>query len=429
MANPKSKVLPEIINVYLFIMLAHCADVFVVNLMGDSKAFGTNFYGHAVGLLVIFIACMIKKIPAPDIGIVLKPRRIFKGLYRGAIFSLIPIAIVAVICALIYLVTGWERMKLQFLPPNINYSPYGVLGSSITYGFSIIVSVMLKELFFRGYVIKQARRVYSFTDTMIIQTVLYIPIPLINHFKNIAYGLYPALPHYWILMGSIVVFYIFHEALTAIKWGLLRRVSKDIWLVFFDHYIYNFIGFSLFLSQSKISNFDILFKLSAVQIISFLMTLIYYKKKRAEKEKKQLEKKLRKLQDENLEEKELEQRNKRHSQENEEILERFNPDEINRKVENYTSHSRRHHRPSSKAREQDIENINSQKLENYSQDSIDKYVSGYNKQYMHSMGSHHKHSDSQPQKDEKLMDLDELNIDDFYKEYAKEMERQKKENN
>ena len=50
MANPKSKVLPEIINVYLFIMLAHCADVFVVNLMGDSKAFGTNFYGHAVGL-------------------------------------------------------------------------------------------------------------------------------------------------------------------------------------------------------------------------------------------------------------------------------------------------------------------------------------------------------------------------------------------
>ena len=48
---------------------------------------------------------------------------------------------------------------------------------------------------------------------------------------------------------------------------------------------------------------------------------------------------------------------------------------------------------------------------------------------MHSMGSHHKHSDSQPQKDEKLMDLDELNIDDFYKEYAKEMERQKKENN
>ena len=193
MANPKSKVLPEIINVYLFIMLAHCADVFVVNLMGDSKAFGTNIYGHAVGLLVIFIACMIKKIPAPDIGIILKPKRIFKGLYRGAIFSLIPIAIVAVICALIYLVTGWERMKLQFLPPNINYSPYGVLGSSITYGFSIIVSVMLKELFFRGYVIKQARRVYSFTDTMIIQTVLYIPIPLINHFKNIAYGLYPAL--------------------------------------------------------------------------------------------------------------------------------------------------------------------------------------------------------------------------------------------
>ncbi|MBQ7595953.1 MAG: hypothetical protein IJU45_04750, partial [Clostridia bacterium] len=107
MANPKSKVLPEIINVYLFIMFAHCVDVFVVNLMGDTKAFGTNFYGHAACLLIIFIACMIKKINGRSLGVVLKPKRILKGLYKGAIFSLVPIAIVAVICALIYMVTGW----------------------------------------------------------------------------------------------------------------------------------------------------------------------------------------------------------------------------------------------------------------------------------------------------------------------------------
>ena len=429
MANPKSKVLPEIINVYLFIMLAHCADVFVVKLMGDTKAFGTNFYGHAAALLVIFIACMIKKINGRSLGIILKPKRILKGLYRGAIFSLIPIAIVCVICALIYLVTGWERMKVQFIPPNINYSPFGLLGSTLTYGFSIIVSVLMKELFFRSYVVKQARKVYSFTDTTIIQTVLYIPLPLINHFRTIAYGLYPALPRYWLLMISIAAFYLFHETLTAIKWGLLSRVSKDIWLVFFDHYLYNFIGFSLLLSQSKISNFDILFKLSAVQIISFVMTVFYYKKKRAEKEKKQLEKKLMMLEHEDYEQKQRDQRNESHSKRNEKLLESFNPGEIDKKVEGYTSQSRHHRRPVPKSRNQDIEKINSEKLEGFSQGNVDQYVNEYNKKYMHSMGSHHhrKHSSSEPEQDSKLMNLDEVNIDEFYKEYAKEMERQKKE--
>ena len=428
MANPKSKVLPEIINLYLFVFLAHCADVFIVTLMGDSKAFGTNFYGHAVGLLCIFVACMIKNINAKSLGIDLRPKRILKGLYKGAIFSLVPIAIVAVICALIYLVTGLPRMKLQFIPPNINYSPYGVLGSTIVYGVSLIVSVFMKELFFRSYVIKQARRAYSFFDANLIQTILYIPLPLVNHFKNIAYGLYPALPHYWLLMGSIAVFYIVHEALTAIKWGLLSRVSKDIWLVFFDHYIYNFIGFSLFLSQSKISNFDILFKLMAVQIISFIMTLIYYKKKRAEKEQHKLERRLLELQEGNLAEREEAQRNSEHAKSNEGMLESFDPDTINQKVEDYSlpSHHRHHHHIVPQSRESDIEKHNSDIIESVNEGDVDRYVSGYKKEFMHSMGTHdHSRQDQQAEKDDMLMDLSDIEIDEFYKEYAKELERKK----
>ena len=61
MSNPRSRVLPQLVNVYLFVMFAHCADLFVQKLSGDLSVLVTNLYGHVVGILCVFVACLIKR--------------------------------------------------------------------------------------------------------------------------------------------------------------------------------------------------------------------------------------------------------------------------------------------------------------------------------------------------------------------------------
>ncbi len=389
MANPKSKILPQIFTVYLFVLVAHCADVLLINeLGGDSKIFGTNLYGHVVGIIIIFVACMVSKRDIRSYGLVLKPKRIAKGFVKGAIFSVIPIVIVALLFELIYLALDFEWAKISFIPPNINYSGgIGIPKATAAYAFSIAISVFMKELVFRGYMLKYARPTYPFFDANIIQAFLCIPLPLVNHLKNFVFNTYGDARERMPLMVAIAVFYIVTEFMMGIKWGLLARVSRDIWPMFFGHYIYNFFGYCLFFQTSKISNWETMVKLFMVEVISFIMVWFYYKKKRDEKAKKMLEKKLASIERHERHEKgddnygKIKDRNEKHAEHNDKMLESFSHDDYKKKVDDFSdANLHRSH--------------------------------------------HHHHSHHNPQgKDENLMDLNEVDISNFYKEYAKEMER------
>ncbi len=386
MANPKSKVLPQIVNVYLFVLVAYSADVFVEIFQGDKTIFGTNLYGSVVAIICIFIACVLNKKDIKAYGFNLKPKRILKGLYKGAIFSLVPTAIVAGIFSLIYAAFDVEWAKVSFAPPNIDCSNgVGIPKATLVYALTLIVSVYMKEQFFRGYAMRSARPVYQFFDANLIQAFLYVPLPLINHFRDIFFiKKDETLPPISLLI-AIAVFYLIHEFLTAIKWGLLVRVSKDLWLVFFDHYFYNLIAFSLFFSQSKITNYGIMVKLLLVQLISFAMVWFYYKKKRAKKEKMRLQKELSDI-------------------------------EGRQKIER----GEEHFKGADKINEKNAK-ANEDLLESFSHEDLQKKINSFSDANLY----RHRHISSTPEdyKDENLVDLRDINVNDFYREYAKEKER------
>lgn len=389
MANPKSKVLPQIFNVYLFVLVAHCIDVFVVKLKGDSTILGTNLYGHAVAIICVFVACIIKRKDVKPYGVVMNPKRIFKGFYRGAIFSLVPIAIVAALFSLIYAAFGPEWAKVSFVPPNLNYSNgAGIPKATLVYAFTIAVSVFMKEFFFRGYALRSARPTYPFFDANIVQAVLCIPLPLVNHFRNVFLNTYGDAFERLPFMIVVALFYVVSEFMMGIKWGLLARVSKDIWLVFFDHYIYNFLAFSLFFSQSKITNWQTMVKLLLVQSISFVMVWFYYKKKRTEKEKHRLERELTEIEGRQKRERgeedsaEAAEKNERNAKSNSRILEDFSQGQARERTDAFSNAGLLRHRA----------------------------VSSVPDDY----------------KDEELVDLRDIDVNDFYREYAREMERRTK---
>lgn len=388
MANPKSKVLPQIIEVYLFVFIAHCFDVFYYNFMGDATVLGTNLYGHVMGLICVGVVLVIKKKNIKAYGAVLKPKRIFKGFYRGALFSLVPTAIVAGLFALIYAAFDVSWAKVAFLPPN-HYpaGDMGIVGATAIYGVSLIASVFMKEFFFRGYVIRTARSVYQFFDANCIQILLCIPLPLMNHLRNIAVPFYNETEFNPLLMISVALFWIIHEALTAFKWGLLARVSKDMWTTFFDHYLYKLIAFSLLLSRLKIADYSTMIKLLLVQLISLGMVWIYYKKKRAENEQKKLQQKLDKLERHQRRERgEInysvsDQINEKHAKSNETILEDYANGDVQKRIDDFSNANLLRHRNAPN------------KAKDY--------------------------------KDSELMDLSDINVDEFYLEYAKEISRKR----
>lgn len=385
MANPKSKVLPQIVDVYFFVLLAHCFDVFFWRFKGDASIFGTNLYGHVMGIMAIVIACVVKKKDIRAYGAVLKPKRIFKGFYRGALLSVVPIAVVAGLFSLIYAAFEVEWAKVEFIPPNIYYCKDDIAKAALVYAVTIAVSVFMKEFFFRGYVMRSARTVYQFFDANIIQAILCIPLPLVNHFNNIVSHRYSEKLQQPTLMIAIAVFYIVTEFFIAIKWGLLVRVSKDIWTVFFDHYFYNFLAYSLFVSKCKISSYESMVKLFLVQAISFAMVWFYYKKKMAEKEKHKLRNELS----------EIERRQKK---------------------ERADGHSEKSHKYNEEAAK-----ANESILENYTHGDVQRRIDDFSNENLH----RHKHAPTVPKdyKDEDLMDLRDINVDDFYLEYIKEKER------
>lgn len=422
MANPKSRVLPQILNLYLFVIVAHCVDVFNMQIMGDSTVFGNNLYGHLIGIIMIVIACMAKKKDIKTLGVIFRPKRIFKGVVTGGALAMIPIAMVAVLLMLLYAVTGNDIFKVAFIPPNNNYSDYPLLITTMIYALTSIVSVFLKELLFRGYVIRSMRPTYPFFDANIVQAVLCIPFPIVNHLKNIFLGKYSDPFGQLPLMGTILVFYVVHEFITGIKWGLLSRVSKDIWPMFFDHYFYKVIAFSLFFSQSKIMNFHTMGKLMAVQVISFGLTWVYYKKKRAEIEKKRLEHKLKELErhkNKDFSNPVQDERNERHAKSNEVILESFSSDSIRSRVEEYSGRPRHHRRSHHKD-----EPVNNDKLSDLTQSRENGEFEDFKKRHLGTVGIHNTKINQVSEKEQSsLMNLSDVNVNEFYREYAKEVDR------
>ena len=388
MANPKSKVLPQIIEIYLFVLLTFCFDVFYYNFMGDARILGTNLYGYIMGLLCVGVVCVAKKKSVQSYGAVLKPKKIFKGFYRGALFSLAPTAVVAGFFALIYAAFGVSWARVRFLPPN--HYPAGDINIIIVtaiYGVSLLFSVFAKEFFFRGYVIKTARLVYTFFDANVIQIILSVPMQLIIHARNIVIPFYSDEQLNPLLMISVGLFWLVHEAMTAFKWGLLARATRDIWASFFDHFFYNFITFSLLLCQAKVANYSTMVKLLLVQAISLGMVWIFYKKKRTENDQQKLQHEINKIERRQRHERgerrslTVDEINERNAQKNADILEDYTRGDVQRRIDDFSNANLLRHR----------------------------------------------HISSKPDdyKDEELMDLKDIKVDDFYLEYAKEVERKR----
>ena len=276
MSNPKSRTIPDAISIYIVMLLIYCADIFF--LKSDLTVLGDAFYSRVLSLIVLTIFIWLNKESWDILGISKKKKKFQTGAIYGTLFTVVPMIIVMVVESLIYSFIYENAVSLRFSPPSLshvhdlaNLTPAIAV---IIYIFTTFVGSVFKEFFFRGYMLKKIKSASDFKTANIIQALMYMSFTLPMLLRNLV-------NHYYdnttaSLGVFIFMFYIIHETLAGIKWGLLTRVTGSTYTAIVDHFLYVFLSNSIFITNRYVTWSFMLHNL-AIQVLSTVMVLIYYK--------------------------------------------------------------------------------------------------------------------------------------------------------
>lgn len=289
MSNPKGRTIPETLNTFLIMIGIYCLDLFF--LKSDLSVLGDNFYARFVSFVALFIILWVTKTPVGILGITKDRKKIATGVVYGIIFSVIPLILVTGVECIYYGFTDITAIDLRFSPPSLNYvrsSENLTPGIAIIiYLFSTFFGSMFKEMFFRGYILKKLKSVLDFKSSNLIQALLYMSLILPYLLRNLVNHYYDDTTTQ--LGIFIVLFYLFHETLAGIKWGLITRVTGSTYVAIVDHFLYVFLANSLYITDRYVT-WSFMTHMMAIQLVSLGIVLIYYKinmKKLLEKQAKE----------------------------------------------------------------------------------------------------------------------------------------------
>ena len=369
MSKPKSNTIPTVINMFLIILGLYCLDLFF--LKSDLTVLGDNFYSRFIGFAVIFIYLWINKTSVDILGITKNKKKIVTGIVYGIFFSVIPIIIAMSAECIYYGITDITAIQLRFAPPSLNYvkdiehiTPAIAI---IIYTLSTFFGSAFKEMFFRGFVLKKLKTVLDFGTANLIQALLYMSLIAPLLLRNLVNHYYDDTTTQ--LGVFIVFFYLFHETIAGIKWGLITRVTGSTYVAIIDHFLYVFLANSVYITDRYVT-WSFMTHMMAIQLISLAIVLVYYKinmkkllEKKALEEKRKAEEKLARE----------ERRKKRiesgYIDEKIQNIDEISPEQFKSIIEETASKkTHRHHRHSSK------KNENNSKLNESKIESIDETV-------------------------------------------------------
>lgn len=305
MSNPKGNTLPNAISIFLVMLAVYCIDIFLFK--SDLTVLGDAFYSRFISFAILTLYIWASKDSPSVLGISKKKEKFTAGVFYGIIFSVIPLFLVTAAECVYYGFTDLSAIDLNFSPPSLNYvrseENLTPVAAVVIYLFTTFLASAFKEFFFRGFMLKKLKKVMSFGWANIIQSALYMSFTLVLLLRNLINGYYDDTTSR--LGAFIIAFYIIHETLAGVKWGLMTRVSGSTYIATVDHFLYVFLSNSIFITNRYVT-WSFMTHMLAIQVVSTLLTLVYYKLSM----KKINEKKARKAAREEAERLEIEARRK-----------------------------------------------------------------------------------------------------------------------
>ncbi|HAS37074.1 MAG TPA: hypothetical protein DCS04_00360 [Ruminococcaceae bacterium] len=280
MSDPKGKALPNLLTLYFIMLIIYCLDVFF--LKSDLTVLGDNFYARFISFVVLFMTLLFKKEHLKNFGISKKKENFIAAVKYGTFFSVVPLLIVSAVELIVFKFSNPSAIDLRFSPPSLSYvrtEGYLTPAFCITvYILTTLFAACFKEMFFRGLLIHKLEKLTVFKSANIFQALLYMTFILPKLIRNFAKNYYSK--EIVDLALFVVLFYIIHEFITGIKWGLLAKASGTTYISIVDNFLYVFLANSVRVVDQS-TKWLFMIHMLCTQLISLALVYIYYKKSMA----------------------------------------------------------------------------------------------------------------------------------------------------
>ncbi len=273
MRNPKGRALPNTFSMYFAMLAVYCLDIFV--FQSDITILGNAFFSYIFSLIILYMYTKVTKSSVRTLGISRRKQKVVAGIIYGALFSLIPLLLVMSAEFVYYKITDASAINLTFSPPGVQYikadSIITPVGVAAIYIVTTFFGAAFKEFFFRGFMLKKMNKAANFFKANLVQSLFNASFILPLMVRNFITGRYNTITPQFIV---VVMLYFVHETLSAVKRGLMTRVSGSTYISTFEHFIFVFFSSSVFISGY--GNPEYVLRLLAIQLASFVMVLAYY---------------------------------------------------------------------------------------------------------------------------------------------------------
>lgn len=283
MSDPKGKALPDLISMYLIMLVIYCLDVFF--LKSDLTVLGDNFYSRFLCFTVLLMTVVFKREHLKSFGISRKKEKLKSALIFGTVFSAVPILIVSAAEFFIFKSTDPSNIHVTFTPPSLSYvQTKGYLTPAFCITIYILTSLFaacFKEMFFRGFLLHKLEKLTVFKSANTFQALLYTTFIIPKLVRNFVMNYYSK--EIISIAAFVIVFYLIHEFITGLKWGMLAKVSGAAYISIVDNFLYVFLANSLHIVSHQSKWLFMIHMLSA-QLISLVLVAVYCKKASGNKE-------------------------------------------------------------------------------------------------------------------------------------------------
>lgn len=260
--------------VFLICSVARIVEYFFIRT--DETVLAENFLHKVFGIVVLAVVLAIIKLSWNNIGFTKTKvlQNILKGLALGA--SCFTVAYLTE-CIMLYCMNG--NVKLSVYTSGFSLSGEAVTQNGIGFillciGFNLI-NVWMEEGIFRGLFPAILEKRLSFNSAMFFSALLFGVWHWVMPMRDFIEGNSS--------IGNLLVMgigYIILSGIMSIKWSLLYKLTGSLWMGLGDHLFNNVVVTNLLhvISNGEADSMQIV-RILIGQLISFILVLIYYKKK------------------------------------------------------------------------------------------------------------------------------------------------------
>lgn len=276
--NIKCKPTGLCMAVFLFCLAIRFAEYFLVQT--DKTVIGENVLHKAAGIVLLALVLKSTKLTWGDIGFQRDgfTRGLLKGLLLGGV------------CFTVSYGLEFAILTLQGNPAHfeIYISGFSLTGSPIKntgflfFGLCIafnILNVWMEEGVFRGLFIKALSGTKPFMAANFMAAFLFGVWHIVMPIRSYMDGEMP-----FAAMALMGLGYITLSGIMGIKWGLLYRVTGNIWVGLGDHFFNNTVASNMLhvISRTGADELQIV-RIMAAQLISlaFVLAVFTYKSRKA----------------------------------------------------------------------------------------------------------------------------------------------------